>query len=162
MRKPVSLSPAGLSLKGEPQVAASSPSTVVDSTPVAVPRPQRASTPAPALVREIETAVQVAEAAATPPAASVAADFSQTIADYWMQQANSFWNHGVALAQSRSVSEMVEAQGHFVRQQVEMARAQSTTWASLINQGMGLSAMEKLPSFTLWAPWQTTLCKPGG
>ncbi|MBN8502430.1 MAG: phasin family protein, partial [Sphingomonadales bacterium] len=103
-----------------------------------------------------------AEASVDAPVASVAADLGQTVLDYWTQQADSLWSHSVTLSQARSVSDVIEAQGHFIRQQVEIARAQSATWSSLFNQTMGLSVAERLPAFSVWAPWQTTICKPGG
>lgn len=154
MRKPVSLAPAGGSLR-EP-LAAVSPKRAVKSAP------QAEAASVAALAPEIEVATQVAEASVKAPAGSTAAAMTSAVVDFWHRQADAYWEHGVALAQAGTLSQMIETHGHFVRQQVEAAREQAALWASLVNQTSGLSPVEKLPPVSFWTPWPAKADKSGG
>lgn len=149
MKKPVSLAPAGGSLK-DPLAAAGQTAAK-----------KAAAAPSPAIAPAIAVAAQVAGATVDPPLPTAVSTTATAVWDFWSKQADAYWQHGLTLAQAGSLSAMVEAQGHFVRQQVEMAREQATLWSSLMNQTTGLSPVDHLPALTVWAPWPVKPPKSG-
>ncbi|MGL4323383.1 MAG: hypothetical protein ACRCTD_05020 [Beijerinckiaceae bacterium] len=167
MKKPVSLAPAGRSLADTP--ARAPVPTFTGAAALAAPVPS-AKTPFVAepaandlpLIQAITQAAAVSSASIDAPQAEVAAEFSTAVMDMWTNQSQAMIAHSIRMAQVQSLSEAITVQGHFIREQMEAARSQAATFTSLLNQTMGITLTDRLPAMKIWAPWQSTICKPGG